>query len=67
MRKRGLPSPDRADAMAIAFAGRANAAPMNVESHAGESITGDLMTKGLVSQGPGDVGHRRRTGLNCPA
>jgi hypothetical protein len=34
MRKRGLPSPDRADA-----------APMNVESHAGESITGDLMTK----------------------
>jgi hypothetical protein len=45
MRKRGLPSPDRADAMAIAFAGRANAAPMNVESHAGESITGDLMTK----------------------
>jgi hypothetical protein len=45
MRKRGLPSPDRADAMAIAFAGRANAAPINVESHAGESITGDLMTK----------------------
>jgi hypothetical protein len=45
MRKRGLPSPDRADAMAIAFAGRANAAPMNVESHAGESITRDLMTK----------------------
>jgi hypothetical protein len=45
MRKRGLPSPDRADAMAIAFAGKANAAPMNVESHAGESITGDLMTK----------------------
>ena len=40
MRKRGLPSPDRADAMAIAFAGKANAAPMNVESHAGESITG---------------------------
>jgi hypothetical protein len=45
MRKRGLPSPDRADALAIAFAGKANAAPMNVESHAGESITGDLMTK----------------------
>jgi hypothetical protein len=45
MRKRGLPSPDRADACAIAFAGRANAAPMNVDSHAGESITGDLMTK----------------------
>jgi hypothetical protein len=35
----------RADAMAIAFAGRANAAPMNVESYAGESITGDLMMK----------------------
>jgi hypothetical protein len=31
--------------MAIAFAGCANASPMNVESHAGESITGDLMTK----------------------
>jgi hypothetical protein len=45
MRKRGLPSPDKADAMAIAFDGRANAAPMNVEGHAGESITGDLMTK----------------------
>ena len=45
MRKRGLPSPDWADAIAIAFAVRANAAPMNVESHAGESITGDLMTK----------------------
>jgi hypothetical protein len=40
MRKRGLPSPDRADAMAIAFAGRANAAPMNAESHAGESTQG---------------------------
>ena len=35
MRKRGLPSPDRADAMAIAFAGRANAAPMSAESDAG--------------------------------
>ena len=45
MRKRGLPSPDRADCAARAFAGRANAAPINVESHAGESITGDLMTK----------------------
>jgi hypothetical protein len=31
--------------MAIGFAGSANAAPINVESHAGESITGDLMTK----------------------
>jgi hypothetical protein len=45
MRKRGLPSPDRADAMAIALAGRANAVQMNVEGHAGESITGDVMTK----------------------
>jgi hypothetical protein len=27
------------------FSGRANAALMNVESHAGESITGDLMNK----------------------
>jgi hypothetical protein len=45
MRKRGLPSPDRADTAAIAFSARANASPMNVESHAGESITGDLMTK----------------------
>ena len=45
MRKRGLPSPARADAMVIAFAGWANAAPLSVESHAGGSITGDLMTK----------------------
>jgi len=45
MRKRGLPSPDRADACAIAFAGKANAAPMNFECHAGESITGDLVSK----------------------
>jgi hypothetical protein len=45
MRKRGLPSPHRADTAAMIFSARANAAPMNVESHAGESITGDLMTK----------------------
>jgi hypothetical protein len=45
IRKRGLPSPDRADTAAIAFSARANAVPMIVESHAGESITGDLMTK----------------------
>jgi hypothetical protein len=32
MQQRGLPSPDRADAMAIAFAGKANAVPMNMES-----------------------------------
>jgi hypothetical protein len=45
MRKRGLPSPDKADTAAIAFSGRANAAPINVESHAGESITGDFISK----------------------
>jgi hypothetical protein len=45
MRKRGLPSPDRADTAAMIFSGRANAAPMNIESHAGGSITGDFMTK----------------------
>jgi hypothetical protein len=45
MRKRGLPSPDGADTAAMIFSGRANAAPINVESHAGKSITGDLMTK----------------------
>jgi len=50
MRKRGMPSPDRADTVAQAFARRGSAAPLNVESHAGESITGDLMTK------PGDRG-----------
>ena len=56
MRKRGLPSPDRADAMATAFAGRANAAPMNVESHAGESIAGDLMTRTWLDLQPhGDM------------
>jgi len=38
-------SGDRADACAIAFAGKANAAPKNFESHMGESITADLMSK----------------------
>jgi hypothetical protein len=50
MCKRGPSSPDRADAMAIAFAGRANAAPMNVECHAGESIAGDSADEGVVGQ-----------------
>jgi hypothetical protein len=45
MRKRGMPSPDRADAVAQAFSGRGSAAPINVGSRAGEGITGDLMTK----------------------
>jgi hypothetical protein len=44
MRKRGVPSPDRADALAYAFAG-VEGGEVDVSSHAGESITGDLMTK----------------------
>jgi hypothetical protein len=47
MRTWGLPSPDRADTAAKAFSARANASAMNVENHAGESITGDLMTTGV--------------------
>jgi hypothetical protein len=46
MRKRGMPSPDRADTVAMAFSGRAQGgSQVDVESHVGESITGDLMTK----------------------
>jgi hypothetical protein len=45
MCKRGMPSPDRADTVAQAFCRRGSAAPINVESHAGEGITGDLITK----------------------
>jgi hypothetical protein len=45
MRKRGIPSPDRADTVAQAVSRRGSAAPINVESHAGESITEDLITK----------------------
>ncbi len=45
MRKRGMPSPDRADTVAMAFSGRSQGRPVDAESHAGESITGDLMTK----------------------
>jgi hypothetical protein len=44
MRKRGEPSPDRADALAYAFSG-IEGAQIDIGSHAGESITGDLMTK----------------------
>jgi hypothetical protein len=44
MRARGLPSPDRADAVAYAFA-QVEITGIDVESHQGESITGDLMTK----------------------
>lgn len=38
-----LPRP--ADTVAMAFSRRAQAGPIDVASHAGESITGDLMTK----------------------
>jgi hypothetical protein len=44
MRKRGVPSPDRADALVYSFVNM-DAQVVDVESHAGESITGDLMTK----------------------
>jgi hypothetical protein len=44
MRKRGVPSPDRADALAYAFA-EVSGGEVDIESHAGESITGDLMSK----------------------
>lgn len=44
MRKRGLSSPDRADALAYAFA-QVDITGIDVESHRGESITGDLMTR----------------------
>jgi phage terminase large subunit len=43
MRKRGVPSPDRADGLVYAFA--VEGAQIDVESHACESITWDLMTK----------------------
>jgi hypothetical protein len=45
MPKRECPSPDRADSVAQAVSRRGSAAPINVESDAGESITGDLMAK----------------------
>ena len=46
MRKRGMRSPDRADTVAMAFSRRGGAAlSIDVGGHAGESITGDLMTK----------------------
>ena len=44
MRKRNLPSPDRADALVYSFI-HMDDQSVDVESHAGESITGDLMTK----------------------
>jgi hypothetical protein len=44
MRKRKLPSPDRSDAVAYSFA-QVELTGIDIESHRGESITGDLMTK----------------------
>jgi hypothetical protein len=46
MRKRGLPSPDQADTLAMVMSRRATAGiAVNVEDHAGHSITRDLMEK----------------------
>jgi hypothetical protein len=43
---RQVPSPDRADTVAQAFSRRGAASvAVDLESHAGESITGDVMTK----------------------
>ena len=42
MRKRGMPSPDRADALMMAWTNSATAA-VDVESHGGGSITGDVL------------------------
>jgi hypothetical protein len=65
MRKRGLPSPDRADTAAMIFSDRANAAPMNVDSHGGENITRGSDDKGVViAKGIGSlivVSPRRQT------
>jgi hypothetical protein len=44
MRKRGLPSPDRADGLVYSTVYDGAAADFDVGSHAeGESLTGDLM------------------------
>jgi hypothetical protein len=46
MRKRGMPSLDRADAVAQGFSRRGGVSvAVDVESHASESITENLMTK----------------------
>jgi hypothetical protein len=45
MRKRGLPSPDRADVAAMVLSRRGRAVKIDIEDHAGHSITGDLMEK----------------------
>ena len=45
MRERGLPSPDRADAMALAFAGGVG---MVVEPYAGNTVSENLNPLGRV-------------------
>ena len=46
MGERGLPSPDRADTLAMVMSRRATGGPqVDVEAHQGQSITGDLMEK----------------------
>jgi hypothetical protein len=47
MRKRGLPSPDRADALVYSFI-HMDAQSVDLESHAGVSITRGLDDKGVV-------------------
>jgi hypothetical protein len=44
MKKRGMPSPDRADALMMTLQ-EAGLASIDVDSHKGESITGDLLGK----------------------
>jgi hypothetical protein len=46
MRKRGLPSPDRADTLAMVMSRRATGRPkIDIGSHQGDSLTGDLLDK----------------------
>ena len=44
MRKRGLPSPDRAEALIFTYLQTAGMS-IDVQSHHGNSITGDLLSK----------------------
>jgi hypothetical protein len=45
MRKRGLPSPDHADGYCYSSVRTAATTEIDVESHSGSSITGDLLDK----------------------
>jgi hypothetical protein len=46
MRKRGLPSPDRADTLAIVMSrGATSGTKVDIDSHHRESITGDLLDR----------------------